>query len=89
MEDSEQLGRRRLGQRNPLTEGGNEGGREVLGGQRETATAAAAAAGTLDESQWKSDPVLPHRIPGEFLQTMRTHDDSSQKKFLPGLQPSV
>ena len=36
MGDREQLGRRGLGQRNPLTEGGKTGGREVLGGQRET-----------------------------------------------------
>lgn len=34
--DTEQPGRRRLGSRNPLTEGGGKEGKEVLGGQRET-----------------------------------------------------
>lgn len=64
MGDSELLGRRRPGQQDPLTDRGREKGRE--GGPRRTkgdTATAAAAAGTLGESQWKSDPVLPLRIP--------------------------
>lgn len=58
------LGRRRLGQRDPLTDRGRETGKE--GGPSRTkgdSAAAAAAAGTLDESPWKSDPALPLPIP--------------------------
>lgn len=62
--DGEQLGHRALGQRNPLTDRGRKKGWE--GGPRRTkgdSATSAAAAGTLDESQWKSDPVLPQRNP--------------------------